>query len=101
MVINDRIITFFRVSKLQPSKAVGDISDITEGNKSIGTAIDFTGGDFTQVRVINLSEKLEEDLRCGVKRIRIPTKDDPMYDNLLSGMVTVEESQLLQYVEVI
>ena len=101
MITNDRTIVFFRVNKTQPNKVVGDVSDIVDGSKSIGKAIDYAGGNFTQVRVIDLSDVLEEELRSGVKRVRVPTQSDPLYDGLLSGKITVTEAQLLNYVEVV
>lgn len=101
MSIRDRTIVFFRVNKTQPKKSIGDVSDIVDGTKTIGKAIDFAGGDFTQVRVTDLSTKLEEELRSGIKRVRIPALNDPLYDGLLSGKITITESQLLNYVEAV
>lgn len=97
----DRTIVFFRVNKVQPPVVIGDVCDIVDGKKSIGKAIDFAGGDFTQVRVTDLSEELEEELIIGIKRVRVPTEDDPLYNGLVSGKITVTEAQLLNYVEVV
>lgn len=101
MRTNDRNIVFFRVDMIQPPVKIGDICDIVDGTKSIGKYCDFAGGLFTQVRVTDLSEELEEDLKVGVKRIIVPTITDPMYKHLLTGKVEIKESQLLPYVEVV
>ena len=99
--MKDLTIVFFRVNKIQPPKLIGDVSDIVDGKKSIGKACDFAGGDFTQVRVTDLSEELEEELRTGIKRVRVPTEEDPLYKGLLTGKIKVTEKQLLDYVEVV
>lgn len=101
MIKNDKTIVFFRKSSIQPPKAIGDISDIVDGTKSIGAPIDVTGGLYTQVRVTDLSEELEEELRIGAKKVRVPTTEDPMYNALLSGKITITEAELLPYVEVV
>ena len=98
---NDRTIVVFRVNKAQPLSKIGDVCDIVEGAKSIGKAIDFAGGLFTQIRVTDLSEDLEEDLKEKTKKLIIPNQDDPFYVGLLSGKITVTEDQLLNYVELI
>ncbi len=99
MTVNDRTITLFRVDKVQPPKKVGDLSDITDGTKSIGAAIDVALGNFAPIRVTDLSEELEEDLRSRTKYIRVLTPADSIYAEWLTGQVTVTEAQLLAYIE--
>jgi len=98
---NDRTIVFFRVAMVQPPQRIGDICDIIDGTRSPGKAHESVGGLFTQVRVTDLSEELEEELREGIKKLRIPEVTDPFYTALLSGKIIVNEADLLTYVEAV
>ncbi len=100
--MRSRNIIVFRVNKAQPKRFIGDISDIIDSDQYVGTKVDIIGEDFAQVIVDDMDEQLEEDFRSGIKRLKAPTYDNPLYAALLThGKVTVTKELLLQYVEAV
>ena len=99
----------FILRKNLPSinKVIGDVIDILPSDNKGGSSVDVEGGIWTIVTVTDLSEQLEEELLTSKKRLRNPSKDDPIFTALLpkgdgrAGHLTTTEEILMDYIEVV
>lgn len=90
-MLRDRCIVVFKHSKVQPPVQEGDISDITDGSKSLGVAIPRENEEYFQIRVPDLSEEVEEELRSGLVKV--------VEGSLKASYTTMTEARLLLMLE--
>lgn len=105
--MNSRKLFILRKDIPNINKVIGDVIEILPSDRAGGSKVDVEGGIFTIVTVTDLSEELEAELKDGVKRLRNPSKDDPMFAALLpkgdgkAGHITVSEQTILAYTETV
>jgi len=96
-----RKLVVLRQNKPNINKVIGDVIDSLDLVVYEGVEVETVAKSFVRVIVNDLDEVLETELLSGVKRLRISDTSDPFYTELLNnGILTTDNSTLLNYVEV-
>lgn len=97
-----RKLIILREDKPATGKHLGDVIDSIPVEQFEGKEVVIVGKHFVRVHVSDLSDKLEDELKSGIKKLRSPDVNDPFYQELLTtNVVHTDELTLLNYVEVV
>jgi len=101
---NHRALLVLRIDNAAALQFRGDIISILPASQFVGNKVDKRDQSFSIIYVVDLPSDLEDELLSKVKKLIVPTTQDPMYSALISkddkaGNITVDTATLLNYIE--
>lgn len=104
MPTNKRVVIYLRNALSNISKVKGDVIDILPFDRFTGVDVEKEGGIFSLLIVNNLDLALEEELKEGLKRIKLPDIGDPNYNQFVnnggkSNQTTMGAVPFINYIE--